>query len=293
MLRMLSLSLITVAILISACSSFKKKDLIGVTAERAKTLNTAVTAAGLAATLKETGPFTIFAPSDAAFAAVQQDVDMLLKPENKDQLAKILSGHVVNGKILAADIKNGQVITTIDGTKLLVSVTNGKVMVGDATIMLVDLMASNGVVHMINKVLLPPKPKVKDIVDIAIGSAKTLAAAITAADLVETLRSNGPFTVFAPTDAAFASIQKEVDMLLKPDNKAKLIKVLKYHVVYGKLKAADLKDGQLLTTVEGNQLRVAIKSGKVIINDAVVTAADVDASNGIIHVIDKVVLLKM
>jgi transforming growth factor-beta-induced protein len=291
-LRTLSLSLITLAMLISSCSSLKK-DLVGVTAEKAKTLNAAVTAAGLATTLKGTGPFTIFAPSDAAFLAIQSDVDILLKPENKAALAKILTGHVVNGKIMAADIKNGQVITTIDGTKLLVSIINGKVMVGDATVTLTDLMASNGVAHMINKVLLPLKPKTKDIVDIAVESAKTLAAAVTAAGLVETLRGNGPFTVFAPTDAAFASIQKEVDNLLKPENKTKLTKVLTYHVVYGKLMAADLKDGQLLTTVEGSQLRIAIKNGKVMINDAVVATADVNASNGVIHVIDKVVLPKM
>ena len=132
----------------------------------------------------------------------------------------------------------------------------------------------------------------KDIVGIAAASAKTLAAAVTAAGLVETLQGAGPFTVFAPTDAAFAAIQSDVDTLLKPENKAKLANILTYHVVSGKTMAADLKDGQELTTVQGGKLKVSIKDGKVMINGAHVTSADVHASNGVVHVIDKVILPK-
>lgn len=130
----------------------------------------------------------------------------------------------------------------------------------------------------------------KDIVAIATDSAKTLTAAIKAASLVDTLKGKGPFTVFAPTDAAFASIQKDVDNLLKTENKAKLAKVLTYHVVSGNLKAADLKDGQELTTVEGGKLKVSIKDKKVMVGGANVTGADMNASNGVIHVIDKVLM---
>jgi uncharacterized surface protein with fasciclin (FAS1) repeats len=133
----------------------------------------------------------------------------------------------------------------------------------------------------------------KDIVAIASESAKTLAAAVTAAGLVQTLQGAGPFTVFAPTDAAFAAVQKDVDMLLKPENKAKLTKVLTFHVVSGKLMAADLKDGHDLTSVEGEKLKVSIKDGKVTVGDAHVTTADIAASNGVIHVIDKVMMPKM
>jgi uncharacterized surface protein with fasciclin (FAS1) repeats len=133
----------------------------------------------------------------------------------------------------------------------------------------------------------------KDIVAIATDSAKTLTAAVKAASLVDTLKGKGPFTVFAPTDAAFTSIQKDVDSLLKPENKAKLTKVLTYHVVSGKLKAADLKDGQELTTVEGEKLKVSIKDKKVMVGNANVMGADINASNGIIHVIDKVLMPKM
>lgn len=133
----------------------------------------------------------------------------------------------------------------------------------------------------------------KDIVAIASESAKTLAVAATAAGLVETLKGKGPFSVFAPTDGAFAAIQKDVDNLLKPENKSKLADILKYHVVSGESMAADLKDGQELTTVQGGKLRVSIKGDKVMINDAHVTMADVAASNGVVHVIDKVLLPKM
>ena len=130
----------------------------------------------------------------------------------------------------------------------------------------------------------------KDIVAIASESAKTLAAAVTAAGLVETLKGAGPFTVFAPTDAAFSAIQKDVDNLLKPENKAKLADILTYHVVSGNAMAADLEDGQELTTVQGGKLKVAIKGDKVMIGDAQVTLADVAASNGVVHVIDKVLM---
>ncbi len=130
----------------------------------------------------------------------------------------------------------------------------------------------------------------KDIVAIAASDAKTLAAAVKAAGLVETLQGKGPFTVFAPTDAAFAAIQSEVDKLLKPENKAKLSKILTYHVVSGKMMASDLKDGQELTTVEGSKLKVMVKDGKVMIGNAKVSSADISASNGVIHVIDKVLL---
>jgi uncharacterized surface protein with fasciclin (FAS1) repeats len=132
----------------------------------------------------------------------------------------------------------------------------------------------------------------EDIVAIAAKNCKTLAAAVAAAGLVKTLQGKGPFTVFAPTDAAFAAIQSEVDKLLKPENKDKLSKILTYHVVSGKMMAADLEDGQELITVEGSTLKVMVKNGKVMVGDAQVTTADVSSSNGVIHVIDKVLLPK-
>ncbi len=133
----------------------------------------------------------------------------------------------------------------------------------------------------------------KNIVALATESAKTLAAAVKAADLVTTLEGTGPFTIFAPTDAAFAAIQNDVDSLLKPENKDKLANILTYHVVSGKHLAADLKDGAELTTVQGEKLKVSLKDGKVMIGEAHVITADVDASNGVVHLIDKVLMPKM
>ncbi|MDH4473820.1 MAG: fasciclin domain-containing protein [Fluviicola sp.] len=132
-----------------------------------------------------------------------------------------------------------------------------------------------------------------DLVAVAAENCKTLASAVTAAGLVETLQGAGPFTVFAPTDSAFTAIQKDVDNLMKPENKTKLGKVLTYHVIKGKTMFADLKDGQEITTVEGEKLKVSIKDNKVMIGNATVSSTDIPASNGVIHVIDKVLLPKM
>ncbi|MBJ7243718.1 MAG: fasciclin domain-containing protein [Solirubrobacteraceae bacterium] len=118
----------------------------------------------------------------------------------------------------------------------------------------------------------------------------TLVAALTAADLVTTLEGTGPYTVFAPTDAAFADIQSTVDTLLEPDNKTDLQQVLTYHVVPGTYTAADLTDGQKLKTVEGQDLTVSITDGVVKVNDATVEATDITASNGVVHVINKVLV---
>lgn len=130
----------------------------------------------------------------------------------------------------------------------------------------------------------------KDIVAIASENCKTLAAAATAAGLIETLQGAGPFTVFAPTDEAFAAIQSEVDKLLLPENKSALANILTYHVVGGAVMASDLKDGQEITTVQGGKLKVKIANGKVMVGAATVTTANVVASNGVIHIIDSVLL---
>ena len=141
----------------------------------------------------------------------------------------------------------------------------------------------------------PAEASAKDIVDIAIGSTDhtTLVAAVTAAGLVETLKGAGPFTVFAPTNAAFSALPAgTVDGLLKPESKAALTNILTYHVVAGAVKAADLKDGQKVKTLQGEELTVTIKEGKVMINGANVTASDLTGSNGVVHVIDAVLMPK-
>lgn len=135
----------------------------------------------------------------------------------------------------------------------------------------------------------------KDIVDTAVaaGSFKTLAAALKAADLVDTLKGKGPFTVFAPTDEAFAKLPAgTVEMLLKPENKSKLVSVLTYHVVPGKVLAKDVVKLSEAKTVQGSAVKIVVKDGKVMIDNATVTKADIDTTNGVIHVIDTVIMPK-
>jgi len=132
----------------------------------------------------------------------------------------------------------------------------------------------------------------KDIVDTAVGagSFSTLVAAVQAADLVDTLKSEGPFTVFAPTDDAFAALPEgTVDTLLMPENKDQLIAVLTYHVVPGKVMSSDLSNNMMATTAQGSDVTIMTEGG-VTVQDANVVTADIEASNGVIHVIDKVIL---
>lgn len=132
-----------------------------------------------------------------------------------------------------------------------------------------------------------------DIVDLAVAteSLSTLVAAVKAGGLVETLKGDGPFTVFTPTNEAFAALPEGIlESLLKPENKDKLVQILTYHVVPGKVKSTDLKDGMKATTVEGSDIKVMVSKSGVKINDANVTTADIMASNGVVHVIDKVIM---
>ena len=132
-----------------------------------------------------------------------------------------------------------------------------------------------------------------DIVDLAVQTdfLSTLVAAVKAGGLVETLKGDGPFTVFAPTNEAFAALPEgTLETLLKPENKDQLVKILTYHVVAGKVKSTDLKNGMKAKTVQGSSVKVGISDRGVKINDAMVTTADIMASNGVVHVIDKVIL---
>ena len=132
-----------------------------------------------------------------------------------------------------------------------------------------------------------------DIVDTAVkaGNFNTLVAAVQAGELVETLKGKGPFTVFAPTDEAFAKIDKDtLESLLKPENKDQLVAILTYHVVAGKVMSTDITGDMQPSTVNGSALNITLKNGKVMINDATVISADIDADNGVIHVIDNVLI---
>ncbi len=194
--------------------------------------------------------------------------------------------------------------TTVNGAKAKISVKDGKVMVDNANVIATDVLASNGVIHVIDAVILPPammaKPeatpeamaKPVNIVDTAVaaGSFKTLAAALQAAGLVNTLKS-GRWTVFAPTDEAFAKLPAgTVESLLKPENKQQLRDILLYHVARGSLDAATVTKHSGIGMANGVRTQIKVSAGKAMINNAAITATDIKATNGIIHVIDTVIL---
>jgi transforming growth factor-beta-induced protein len=157
------------------------------------------------------------------------------------------------------------------------------------------IRSSFAAVALVALAALPAQTQSKDIVDTAVGAGnfKTLAAALQAAGLVETLKGDGPFTVFAPTDAAFAKLPAgTVENLLKPENREQLKAVLTYHVVPGKVMAAQVTKMNSAKTVQGQAVKIAVVDGKVKIDNATVTTADVAASNGVIHIIDTVILPK-
>ena len=271
----------------------QQKDVVdtAVSAGSFKTLVAAVKAAGLVETLKGEGPFTVFAPTDEAFAKLPAGtVEALLKPENKARLQAILTYHVVPGKVMAADVVKLSGAVTVQGQQVDIAVTDGTVTVDKAKVLKTDIACSNGVIHVIDSVILPAE---SDIVDIAVaaGSFKTLAAALTAAGLADTLKGEGPFTVFAPTDEAFAKLPAgTVESLLKPENREKLVAILTYHVVPGKVLAKDVVKLKSAKTVNGKEVTVKVGDAGVMVDGAKVVATDIETSNGVIHVIDSVIL---
>jgi uncharacterized surface protein with fasciclin (FAS1) repeats len=259
----------------------------------------ALTKADLVTTLKGTGPFTVFAPTDAAFAAALTTLG-ITKAQllNRTDLAAILTYHVVSGSVKSTDLTDGMTPTTVQGSNLTIGINGGTVSVNTAKVTSADVMCSNGVIHIIDKVLLPPSAPtapasdLKDIVDTAVAANFTiLAEALTKADLVTTLKGTGPFTVFAPTDDAFAAALKALgatkdELLARKD----LAAILTYHVVGATVKSTDLSNGMEATTVQGAKVTITIDGTTVKVGDATVTAADVMCSNGVIHIIDKVLL---
>lgn len=275
------------------------------------TLVAAVTAAELVETLKGEGPFTVFAPSDEAFAKIDQATIDALLADPKGQLTQILLYHVVPGKVMAADVTDGLEADTAQGGKVKFTVKDGAVMINDAKVVSTDIVASNGVIHVIDSVIMPPAESaeavaepaamsdVKDIVDTAVaaGSFTTLVAAVQAAELVDTLKGEGPFTVFAPSDEAFAALPEGTVAGLLEDPKGALTDILLYHVVSGKVMAADVvgMDGQEVTTVGGGKFTIMLDGDKVMLHDGggnvvQVVTTDIEASNGVIHVISGVLL---
>lgn len=263
---------------------------IAVADGRFTTLVAAVQAAGLAETLSGEGSFTVFAPTDEAFAKLPEGtVEALLG--DIPALTDILLYHVVPGKVMAADVAGLSSADTVLGKPVAIKVDMGKVYIIEAQVLITDIEASNGVIHVIDSVILPPAEEAKNIVDTAVADGRftTLVAALQAADLVETLKGEGPFTVFAPTDDAFAKLPEgTVEALLK--DIPTLTDILLYHVVSGKVMAADVVNLTSADTVLGKPVTIKVDMGKVYINESEVIITDIETSNGVIHVIDAVLL---
>lgn len=257
------------------------------------TLVAAVKQGQLVETLSGKGPFTVFAPINSAFAKLPAEtVAELLKDENRADLQAILTYHVVPGKVMAADVVKLKEAKTANGASVKIRVENGKVFVNDAQVIKTDISCSNGVVHLIDSVILPPA-KAPTIVEAAIGNEdfSTLVALVKHAGLVETLSGEGPFTVFAPNNAAFAKLPKEtVEALMSDAGKEQLAAILKYHVVPGAVKAADVVKLKEAKTALGQSAKIKVTDGKVYVDGAQVIATDIECANGIIHVIDSVIL---
>jgi uncharacterized surface protein with fasciclin (FAS1) repeats len=257
------------------------------------TLASALQAAGLESTLDGAGPFTVFAPRDAAFSALDDDVLAgLLEDGNAALLARVLTFHVVPTEALAADLSDGQTLTTVEGGTLEVGVSGSTVTVNGATVVTADIAASNGVIHLIDEVLLPAETDVYETAVLTAGTT-TLASAVLAAGLEDDLAGSGPFTVFAPTNDAFGMVDPyTLDALLTAGNVEILQRVLGFHVIPGQeIMAGDLTDGAMVTTLEGGTLTVDLSDAMdPKVNGVSITTTDIEVGNGVIHLVDEVIL---
>jgi transforming growth factor-beta-induced protein len=277
----------------TALPAAEKSDIVdtAVAAGSFKTLAAALQAADLVDALKSDGPFTVFAPTDEAFAKLPKGtVANLLKPANRKQLVSILTYHVVKGNVPAKAVVSLNAAQTLNGQRVDIKVKKGTVMIDGARVVKADIACSNGTIHVIDQVILPTQDNVPSVA-VKAGNFKTLVAAVKAAGLLDTLAGKGPFTVFAPTDKAFAKLPEgTVESLLKPENKGKLVEILKYHVVSGRVYSdAALKAGHT-PTLQGSKITIAATASGATVNKAKLLATDIDAANGVIHVIDSVLI---
>jgi len=257
------------------------------------TLVAAIDAAGLQKTLSEDGDFTVFAPTNEAFAALPEGALKGLLAD-REALERVLLYHVVSGKVMAKDAVKLSHATMLDGSEAVIDAKDG-VRIAGAKVIKTDIMASNGVIHVIDAVMLPPTESSEQasnfmsIFETAESAGfSTLVTAVRAAGLEETLTMGGPFTVFAPTDEAFAKIPPAQLQALLADTDA-LKRVLLYHVVSGAVTSGEVVKLKSAKTASGHSLSISAKNG-VHVNDATVIEADVMAKNGVIHAIDTVLI---
>jgi len=277
------------------------------------TLVTALKAGNITDEFTTPGPLTVFAPTNEAFAALPAaTLASLLDPKNIKELDSILAYHVLyDAAVRAEDLQASQDVATLEGQKLHITKVGAVVTVQNAKVIEANVFATNGIVHVIDGVLTPPATKAptaapiptpaptpvatKNIVQLAAGvpALSTLVTALKAGKLVTALSGTGPFTVFAPTNDAFAALPKaKLASLLEPANIKDLDSILEYHVIKGSaVYSEDLKASQDVKTLEGNRLHITDVDGSVTLQNASVIKANVLATNGVVHVIDGVLSL--
>lgn len=229
------------------------------------TLATALATAELDDDLAASGSFTLFAPSNAAFAALPPGtLDSLLLPANRQQLIDVLKNHVIVGEVPSTVAVTLSSATTLGGGSLLLDVVGPDLFVNDGKVTRADVEARNGVIHVIDSVLLPRQSVVETL---QARGFSTLVTAVGAANLATTLSGPGPFTVLAPTNAAFTALgQATLDSLLLPQNQALLARILSYHVLQGSIPAGDAAAAELETTVQGSEVLFSFGGGEVRVN---------------------------
>nr|MBX2876295.1 fasciclin domain-containing protein [Saprospiraceae bacterium] len=234
------------------------------------------------------GPFTLFAPTDAAFGLLPDGTVETLLQDPTGDLANILLHHAVSGSVASGDLSDNQVVETLFGKNVIVNITADGVFINDAKVSMADVPADNGIVHVIDAVLIPTNT----VLDIVLESTAhdTLEVAILAAELDDDLSGEGPFTLFAPTDSAFANLPAGTIETLLQDPTGDLATILLYHALDSEVRSTDLTDGQMATTIQGEQIMVTINADGVFINDAQVIMADIPADNGVVHVLNAVIL---
>lgn len=274
--------------------------------DRFDTLEAAVKAANLADALAAPGNLTVFAPTDDAFAALPAELIDALLADPSGALTQILLYHVVPGSFGSSDVLASSSLDTLQGSELAVSLRDGKPYVNDSQIIITDIHAKNGIIHVIDAVMVPsvslPDTAKEEMVDksslptiaeiaIADGRFDTLVAALSAAGLAETFLQPGDYTVFAPTDDAFAALPAGTVEALLADPTGDLTTILLYHVVGDSLSRDQIANDEYITTLEGRPLTVNTDGSNIVdINGAKLLITDIQASNGTIQVIDTVLI---
>lgn len=288
----------TALVLVSVGNLCAEEDILTTAAQNGSftTLTNLVVAADLDEALQSESHFTVFAPTDKAFSALPEEtIQQLTDPKNKSQLADILKYHVLDSAITIADQppKNPlRKARTLQGQAIRFERVGSQLMVNESLVITKNIKCSNGIIHVIDKVLTPP-PKQPSLLDLATGNDdfSTLVAAVKAAGLTELLVGDKALTILAPTNEAFSKLPSStLEELLKPENKDQLIAILSYHVIEGKVTAKQVVGVEDAKTLSGGSVKFTIQDGQLKVNESNVIKNDLSASNGIVHVIDTVLL---